>query len=223
MQIPFQITAFLGGTGLLIVVSVALDMVQRIEANLLMRNYGGFLSGGPGRRASGSRADSIEDSGRGSCVAVEERQSTSGRGDSPVWLMQLFTMPIVLKTRREIEMMRRAGRLGCEILAKMREAAVAGVTTGELDELARVELDKVGGDRAVEELPDLQGRRRLSRLHLHQRQRGSRSRHPRQPRAQGRRRRHARPGPVARRLLLRHGHDRRRSGRSARRCRSCWT
>jgi preprotein translocase subunit SecY len=49
LQIPFQITAFLGGTGLLIVVSVALDMVQRIEANLLMRNYGGFL-GGDGRK-----------------------------------------------------------------------------------------------------------------------------------------------------------------------------
>ena len=45
MDIDSQITAFLGGTGLLIVVSVALDMVQRIEANLLMRNYGGFLSG----------------------------------------------------------------------------------------------------------------------------------------------------------------------------------
>jgi len=49
MNIPIQITAFLGGTGLLIVVSVALDMVQRIEANLLMRNYGGFL-GGDGRK-----------------------------------------------------------------------------------------------------------------------------------------------------------------------------
>ena len=55
MGIPFQITAFLGGTGLLIVVSVALDMVQRIEANLLMRNYGGFLSGGGpgGKRIKG--------------------------------------------------------------------------------------------------------------------------------------------------------------------------
>ncbi len=49
LNIPFQITAFLGGTGLLIVVSVALDMVQRIEANLLMRNYSGFLSG-PGQK-----------------------------------------------------------------------------------------------------------------------------------------------------------------------------
>jgi preprotein translocase subunit SecY len=49
MHIPFSISAFLGGTGLLIVVSVALDMVQRIEANLLMRNYSGFL-GGEGRK-----------------------------------------------------------------------------------------------------------------------------------------------------------------------------
>ncbi len=54
LNIPFQITAFLGGTGLLIVVSVALDMVQRIEANLLMRNYGGFLGGG---KRTGTRQD----------------------------------------------------------------------------------------------------------------------------------------------------------------------
>jgi preprotein translocase subunit SecY len=55
LGIPFQITAFLGGTGLLIVVSVALDMVQRIEANLLMRNYSGFLGGdgSKGRRIKG--------------------------------------------------------------------------------------------------------------------------------------------------------------------------
>jgi preprotein translocase subunit SecY len=43
LEIPFQVSAFLGGTGLLIVVSVALDLVQRIEANLIMRNYKGFL------------------------------------------------------------------------------------------------------------------------------------------------------------------------------------
>jgi preprotein translocase subunit SecY len=45
MGIDWQISAFLGGTGLLIVVSVTLDLVQRIEANLVMRNYGGFLGG----------------------------------------------------------------------------------------------------------------------------------------------------------------------------------
>jgi preprotein translocase subunit SecY len=43
LSIPYVISSFLGGTGLLIVVSVALDLVQRIEANLVMRNYKGFL------------------------------------------------------------------------------------------------------------------------------------------------------------------------------------
>src|SRR5258706_5876390 len=53
LEIPYSVAQFLGGTGLLIVVSVALDIVQRIEANLLMRNYGGFLhrpGGGRGKR-----------------------------------------------------------------------------------------------------------------------------------------------------------------------------
>jgi preprotein translocase subunit SecY len=43
--VPFRVSQFLGGTGLLIVVSVVLDFVQRVEANLLMRNYQGFLGG----------------------------------------------------------------------------------------------------------------------------------------------------------------------------------
>ncbi len=53
-----QITQFLGGTGLLITVSVVLDLMQRIEANLLMRNYAGFLSNadGKGARLPGPRA-----------------------------------------------------------------------------------------------------------------------------------------------------------------------
>ncbi|MHC4551281.1 MAG: preprotein translocase subunit SecY [Planctomycetota bacterium] len=40
--VPYMVASFLGGTGLLIVVSVSLDLVQRIEANLIMRNYEGF-------------------------------------------------------------------------------------------------------------------------------------------------------------------------------------
>jgi len=58
MKVDFFVTTFLGGTGLLIVVSVMLDLVQRIEANLLMRNYQGFLAaGGSGRgpRIRGAR------------------------------------------------------------------------------------------------------------------------------------------------------------------------
>jgi len=53
MGIPYRIAAFLGGTGLLITISVSLDLVQRIEANLVMRNYGGFLGGST--RIKGSR------------------------------------------------------------------------------------------------------------------------------------------------------------------------
>ncbi|MBN1818670.1 MAG: preprotein translocase subunit SecY [Sedimentisphaerales bacterium] len=46
LDVDFRIAMFLGGTGLLIVVSVSLDMVQRIEANLIMRNYEGFSDSG---------------------------------------------------------------------------------------------------------------------------------------------------------------------------------
>ncbi len=41
-----RVASFLGGTGLLIVVSVSLDLVQKIEANLLMRSYEGFSETG---------------------------------------------------------------------------------------------------------------------------------------------------------------------------------
>lgn len=56
LEIPFGVSAFLGGTGLLIVVSVGLDMVQRVEANLIMRNYGGFLGESGGGRIKGAYA-----------------------------------------------------------------------------------------------------------------------------------------------------------------------
>ena len=49
-HVPPSVSSFLGGTGLLIVVSVMLDFIQRIEAGLLMRNYQGFLgTGGSGK------------------------------------------------------------------------------------------------------------------------------------------------------------------------------
>ncbi len=46
MGVDWRVAAFLGGTGLLIVVSVSLDLVQKIEANLLMRHYDGFSETG---------------------------------------------------------------------------------------------------------------------------------------------------------------------------------
>ncbi len=46
------VTYILGGTGILIVVGVALDIVQKVESHLLMRHYEGFMKGGrvKGRR-----------------------------------------------------------------------------------------------------------------------------------------------------------------------------
>jgi preprotein translocase subunit SecY len=44
-EINRAVASFYGGTGLLIVVGVALDLVQKIESHLIMRHYGGFLGG----------------------------------------------------------------------------------------------------------------------------------------------------------------------------------
>jgi preprotein translocase subunit SecY len=46
LGVDWRIATFLGGTALLIVVSVSLDLVQKIEANLLMRSYEGFSGSG---------------------------------------------------------------------------------------------------------------------------------------------------------------------------------
>ncbi|MBD3224057.1 MAG: preprotein translocase subunit SecY [Caldithrix sp.] len=51
-RIPFSLASFYGGTGLLIVVGVALDFLQQIESHLFMRHYDGFMKSGKvrGRR-----------------------------------------------------------------------------------------------------------------------------------------------------------------------------
>ncbi len=46
MNINYMVSQFLGGTGLLIVVSVLLDFLNRVEANLVMHNYDGFMDPG---------------------------------------------------------------------------------------------------------------------------------------------------------------------------------
>ena len=43
LQIDFMVASFYGGTGLLIAVSVAFDLVQKIDSHLVMRNYKGLL------------------------------------------------------------------------------------------------------------------------------------------------------------------------------------
>ncbi len=43
LNVDFMVANFYGGTGLLIAVSVAFDLVQRIDSHLVMRNYKGLL------------------------------------------------------------------------------------------------------------------------------------------------------------------------------------
>jgi len=52
-KLPYSVASFFGGTGLLIVVGVALDLVERVESHLIMRHYEGFL--GAGGRIKGRR------------------------------------------------------------------------------------------------------------------------------------------------------------------------
>ena len=42
--------SFLGGTGVLIIVGVALDIVDKLNSHLLERNYDGFMSSGSAKR-----------------------------------------------------------------------------------------------------------------------------------------------------------------------------
>ena len=42
-RVEFTVASFIGGTGLLIVVSVCLDLVQKIDSHLIMRNYSGLM------------------------------------------------------------------------------------------------------------------------------------------------------------------------------------
>jgi preprotein translocase subunit SecY len=52
LDVEYAMAQFLGGTGILIVVGVALDVVQKVESHLLMRHYEGFIKRGKirGRR-----------------------------------------------------------------------------------------------------------------------------------------------------------------------------
>jgi len=52
LKVSPSVSSFFGGTGLLIVVGVALDLSQRMDQYLLMQHYQGFLEGGKmrGRR-----------------------------------------------------------------------------------------------------------------------------------------------------------------------------
>jgi preprotein translocase subunit SecY len=46
MDVNYRIAAFFGGTSLLIMISVALDLIAKIDNHLIMRNYAGLIEGG---------------------------------------------------------------------------------------------------------------------------------------------------------------------------------
>jgi preprotein translocase subunit SecY len=46
LRLPYLVASFFGGTGLIIIVGVALDTVKQIESQLLMRHYEGFMKKG---------------------------------------------------------------------------------------------------------------------------------------------------------------------------------
>ncbi len=52
---------------------------------------------------------------------------------------------IILKSGREIELMRAAGRVVCQVLQRTRELATPGVTTAELNAIAEEIIDAGGG------------------------------------------------------------------------------
>ena len=54
-NLPPSLATFLGGTSILIVVGVALDLVDKINQHMLMRNYEGFMSGGSSGWARGRK------------------------------------------------------------------------------------------------------------------------------------------------------------------------
>ena len=57
-------------------------------------------------------------------------------------------MSIILKSRREIDLMRRAGSVVAEVLLKFKEVVKPGVTTGELDKIA-LEMTAQAGAQAL--------------------------------------------------------------------------
>ena len=55
LGVGWGVAAFYGGTSILIVVGVSLDLVRRISDHLEMRRYSGFTAGAGGRRRSRRR------------------------------------------------------------------------------------------------------------------------------------------------------------------------
>ena len=55
LNIPLGTASLYGGTSILIVVGVALDLMNRVNQHLEMRRYSGFAAGAAGRRRTRRR------------------------------------------------------------------------------------------------------------------------------------------------------------------------
>ena len=53
-------------------------------------------------------------------------------------------MAITLRSKREIQMLRKAGAIVANVLLKLQELARPGISTGELDEVATLMADAAG-------------------------------------------------------------------------------
>ena len=92
----------------------------------------------------------------------------------------------MIKSPAEIALMREAGRVVANTLARVREAAAVGVSLKELDELAAATDCRRRGHAGLPELQAAVGLSAVSRgdLHVGQRRRGAR--HPQRLPAPGR-------------------------------------
>jgi preprotein translocase subunit SecY len=43
LGVNYAVASFFGGTSLLIIISVALDLIQKVDSHLIMRNYDSLL------------------------------------------------------------------------------------------------------------------------------------------------------------------------------------
>jgi methionyl aminopeptidase len=62
-------------------------------------------------------------------------------------------MQIILKSRREIELMRKAGQALANILDKMKNACICGITTGAVDKIAAEEMRASGAISQTKNYP----------------------------------------------------------------------
>lgn len=67
-------------------------------------------------------------------------------------------MAIILKSKREIDLMHQAGRVVADVLSKLKETAQPGVTTAELDAIAVRMCEQAGADPLFRGVPNPYGK-----------------------------------------------------------------